>query len=138
MLRDCVSEPHGFELLVFEREFGVELVVDVVDGAGLALRVQVSLLERRDPLLLVLALRHRLHHATFVYECDIHAAVKVMTGASHLSKVALELDGRLLRADEVLARRSERLLQTLHHRLQLADLQHHTTLSDADVTHASL
>ena len=61
MLRDCVSEPHGFELLVFEREFGVELVVDVVDGAGLALRVQVSLLERRDPLLLVLALRHRLH-----------------------------------------------------------------------------
>ena len=55
---------HGFELLVFHGELGVELVVDVVNAARVTLHVEVALLQRRDALLLVLALSDRLQRST--------------------------------------------------------------------------
>ena len=71
--RKKVWVTNRLELLFLHGQLRVELVVDVVNAARMTLHVEVALLQRRDALLLILALRHRLITQT---HNDQHAAVR--------------------------------------------------------------
>ena len=62
--RNKVWVTNRLELLFLHGQLRVELVVDVVNAARMTLHVEVALLQRRDALLLVLALSDRLQRST--------------------------------------------------------------------------